>query len=153
MKYITCLVLVLALTFPASIFAQTSLLDQPIVMELKKDQKAPYDGVFLNAIAAAQMLTDKKYTAEECGIEIDYELSKEKARCNLSLESLQASLDSAESKYISLLDIKDQEIDRLQKMVEDSPSDYYVWWLTGGVLAGIALTVGVFAIAVEIKNN
>jgi len=153
MKYITCLVLALTLIFPASIFAQTSLLDQPIVMELKKGQKAPYDGVFLNTIAAAQMLTDKKYTAEECGIEIDYELSKEKARCNLTVESLQASLDTAEAKYMSLLDIKEQEIDRLTKMVEDSPSDYYVWWLAGGVLAGIALTVGVFAIAVEIKNN
>ena len=153
MKYITCLILVLALIFPASIFAQTSLLDQPIVIELKKGQKAPYDGVFLNAIAAAQILTDKKYTIEECELEIDYELEKEKAKCNLSLESLQASLDFAESKYISLLDIKDQEIDRLQEMVEDSPSDYYVWWLTGGVLAGIALTVSVFALAVEIKNN
>lgn len=153
MKYITCLALVLTLIFPASIFAQTSLLDQPIVMELKKGQKAPYDGVFLNAIAAAQMLTDKKYTAEECGLEIDYELSKETARCNLVVESLQASLDAAEARYISLLDIKDQEIDRLTKMVEDSPSDYYAWWLAGGVLAGIALAVGVFAIAVEVKNN
>ena len=38
--------------------------------------------------------------------------------------------------------IKDNEIERLAKIASNT-NDYSAWWATGGVVVGIALTIGV----------
>ena len=153
MKHIIALILVFSFIFPASIFAQETPTDPPAVTGLSKNQKAPFSGVLLNSTAAAQMLTDKKFTLEECQIEIDFELERQKAELDLLLKSTKLSLESTEAKYTSLLDIKDEEIMRLQEIATERPNDYSAWFVAGGVVVGIVLSVAVFAIAVEIKDN
>ena len=120
-------------------------------MDLKKGQKAPFDGIFLNSIAAAQMLAEKKYTLEECNIEIEFELEKQKAKFDLMLESANLSLEAANSRHGAIIKIKDDEITRLQELAIERPGDYSEWWLAGGVVIGIALSIGIFAIATEMK--
>ena len=153
MKHIAVLILIFSFVFPASIFAQETPATPPVVTGLSKNQKAPFSGVLLNSTAAAQMLTDKKFTLEECQLEIDFELKKQKAELDLLLKSTKLSLESTETKYALLLEIRDEEIVRLQEIAIERPSDNSKWFLAGGVLAGIVLSVAVFAIAVEIKDN
>ena len=123
MRSLFIAIIIFTLTFPPSLFAQ-ELLEQPMVMDLKKGQKAPFDGIFLNSIAAAQMLAEKKYTLEECNIEIEFELEKQKAKFDLMLESANLSLEAANSRHGAIIKIKDDEIKRLQEVALERPNDY-----------------------------
>ena len=153
MKFITTFILIFALVFPASIFAQEISPNSPVVLDLQKGQKAPFDGVLLNSAAAAKILTDKKFTPEECQIEIDFELAQQKAKLDLLLKSIELSLQAEKAKGALLFKIKDVEIDRLQNLAMERPNNYSEWWLAGGVIVGIVLSVSIFAVAIEIRDQ
>ncbi len=145
MKQLLSIILVILFTFPA--WAQ-----EGIITEIQKGKRAPFTGVLLDAKAAAKVLTDQKYTAEECKIEMDREIEILKAKLELDLKISEIKLNSATDKYTSLLSIKDEENKRLQELALERPNDYTHWWFAGGVIGGIALSVSIFAVAVEIKN-
>ena len=146
MKQLLSIFLVILFAFPA--WAQ-----EGVITELQKGQKAPFTGVLMDATAAAKVLTDKKYTVEECRLEIDREIKLLSAQLELDLQISDIKLKSATKRYDQLITIKDEEIGRLQELALESPNDYSHWWLAGGVLGGIIISISVFAIAVEIKND
>ena len=146
MKQLLSIFLVILFAFPA--WAQ-----EGVITEIQKGQQAPFTGVLMDPTAAAKVLADKKYTAEECRLEIDRELKLLSAQLELDLQISDIKLKSSTKKYEQLLTTKDEEIGRLQELALESPNDYSHWWLAGGVLGGIIISISVFAIAVEIKNN
>ncbi len=116
MKQIISIMLCLGLIFPTTIFAQEAdNSNEAKLVEVEKNDPAPFSGVLLNAPAAAQMLANKKYLKEGCEIKIDYELSKLQAQHDLVLKSLQISLETTEKKYDSILLIKDEEIKKIKR--------------------------------------
>ena len=120
---------------------------QPKVTGIQKGDTAPYSGVLLNSTAAARIFSERNYSSEECQLRIDFNVQKEFARMNLLLESTKVSMNSMEQKYTSIIDIKDTEIQRLSKIASERPNDYSMWWLAGGIITGIGLTVAlVFAV-------
>jgi len=146
MKQLLSIFLVMLFAFPA--WAQ-----EGVITELQKGQKAPFTGVLMDATAAAKVLTEQKYTAEECRLEMDREIEILKAKLELDLKISDIKLDITTKKYTNLLDIKEQESKRLQELALERPNDNSHWWLAGGVLGGIVLSIAVFAVAVEIKSN
>ena len=96
------LVFSLAILWPFNLLAQETSEALPKVTEIKKDTPAPFDGVLLSPPAAAQMLANKKYIDLECKLKIDLELDKLKAKNDLLLKSLQASLDASSKNMIPL---------------------------------------------------
>ena len=76
-----------------------------------------------------------------------------KAKLELDLKITEIKLTSATDKYTNLLNIKDEENKRLQELALERPNDNSHWWLAGGVIGGIVLSIAVFAVAVEIKSN
>ena len=148
MRPIISLVLSLLLIFPIPLFADVpELPPQPKITGIQEGEAAPYSGVLLNTIAAAQIFVDKDHSQEECSLRIQFEVEKENQRMNLLLDSMKVTLDSAEERHNSILEIKNQEIERLSEIASQTPNDYSIWWFTGGVLAGIGLTIGIaFAI-------
>ena len=151
MKQILVLILSLIFTFPAHLFAQEITDTQPILIDLKEGHKAPFDGILLNPPAAAKMLATQNFTEEKCILLTEFELEKQKAKLDLMISNLNLRIESAEEKHTSLIQIRDEEIMRLQSISMESPNEYSHWWLAGGVVAGIALTISVFAIAAEFK--
>ena len=150
MKFIIPL-LIVAIIFPAPLLANPpETQPQPKVTGVKKGDPAPYSGVLLNSLAAARIFSEKSFSSEECRIKIDYNVEKETARMNLLLESTRISLDSVEQKYTSIINIKNTEIERLSKLAIERPNDYSMWWLTGGVVAGIGLTIALLFAVKEI---
>lgn len=145
MKQLLSIILVILFAFPA--WAQ-----EGVITEIQKGQQAPFTGVLMDAKAAAKVLTEQKYTAEECRLEMDREIELLRAKLELDLKITNAKLAGSEERLAQILEIKDEEIQRLQELALDSPNDYSIWWLTGGVVGGIALSVAIFAVAVEIKN-
>lgn len=145
MKQLLSIILVILFAFPA--WAQ-----EGVITEIQKGQQAPFTGVLMDAKAAAKVLTEQKYTAEECRLEMDRELELLRAKLELDLEIAKIKLTSEQDKYQKILNIKEEENKRLQKLALERPNDYSHWWLAGGVGAGIVLSIAVFSIAVEIRD-
>jgi hypothetical protein len=145
MKQLLSIILVILFAFPA--WAQ-----EGVITQIQKGKRAPFTGILMDTKAAAKVLTDQKYTAEECKIEMDRELEILRAKLELDLKISEIKLNSANEKYTSLLNIKDEENKRLQELALKSPNDYSHWWFAGGVIGGIVLSVSIFAVAVEIRN-
>jgi hypothetical protein len=109
---------------------------------LRYNQRAPYSGVLLNTIAAAQLLKDKDYSEEQWELRLQYEMAKQSAELNLIIESQKVSFQALEQKHTTLISIKDNEITRLSQIAANT-NDYSTWWATGGVVVGIVLTLAV----------
>jgi hypothetical protein len=145
MKQLLSIFLVILFAFPA--WAQ-----EGVITELQKGKRAPFTGVLMDAKAAAKVLTDQKYTAEECRLELDREIEILRAKLELDLKISEIKLSSAVDKYTNLLNIKNEENKRLQELALERPNDYTHWWFVGGAIGGAILTIGIFAIASEITN-
>ena len=141
------LISILALLQPLSALAQS-----PTVTDLEKGQVAPYSGVLFNPEAAAQLLAQQKYADAECELKIDLELDKLGAQMDLINESLKVSLRATESKYDSIIKIKNDEIDRLTDLAINSDADYTHWWTAGGFVVGALVSLAIFYAAVETSN-
>ena len=148
MKQLLTIFLVFSLAFPMPLFAQESE-ETPKVIEINLGDPAPFTGVLLNSPAAAQMLTNQKYSGEQCKLKIDFELSKLQAQHDLLLNSVKISLEATENKYTSILDIKDAEIDRLSNIALEGSNDHSEWWAAGGFLVGTLVALGIFFAAAE----
>ena len=138
------LISILVLLQPLSALAQS-----PTVTDLEKGQTAPYSGVLFNPEAAAQLLAQQKYADAECELKIDLEMDKLQAQMDLINESLKASLKATESKYESIIEIKNEEIDRLTNLAIDADGSYSHWWATGGFVVGAFVSLGIFYAALE----
>ena len=138
------LISILVLLQPLSALAQS-----PTVTDLEKGQVAPYSGVLFNPEAAAQLLAQQKYADAECELKIDLELDKLGAQMDLINESLKVSLRATESKYDSIIKIKNDEIDRLTDLAINSDADYTHWWTAGGFVVGALVSLAIFYAAVE----
>ena len=115
MKQLLSIFLVILFAFPA--WAQ-----EGVITEIQKGQQAPFTGVLMDAKAAAKVLTEQKYTAEECRLEMDREIEILKAKLELDLKISEIKLNSATDKYTSLLNIKDEENKRLQELALRRPN-------------------------------
>ena len=79
MKQLLSIFLVILFAFPA--WAQ-----EGVITEIQKGQQAPFTGVLMDAKAAAKVLTEQKYTAEECRLEMDREIELLRAKLELDLK-------------------------------------------------------------------
>jgi hypothetical protein len=149
-KFIS-LLLVALMTIPAVAFADTpEVPPQPKITSIAKDQPAPYSGVLLNTVAAAKIFTEKEFIDMECELRIEYAVQKEILRLNLLLETSQATVESMDKKYTSLLDIKDQEIKRLGKVASET-NDWSSLWYVGGIITGVVLSVAIVYAVKEVN--
>ena len=122
------------------------------IVPINKNEKAPFSGVLLDTVAAAKVTIDKKYSLLESKLKLDFELKKLKAEYQLKIDSLQLSHDTLKLKTDSLINIKNNEITRLQDLVKKDPNDHTHWWFAGGVAIGIVVSIGIFFAAVEVAK-
>ena len=134
--------LAFCLVFPAPIFAQD--LGEPKYTHLDAGEPAPFAGTLFNPLALSQLISDNQFSTEECDLEIEYQVSRARSEMQLQLDSLQISYDALEEKHQLLMDIKNSEIDTYREMALDQPNKNNQWWLVGGVVVGIGLSLGTF---------
>ena len=142
-KQIISLIVIFAMVslYPANLLAQETD-SAPKLTDVKEGDIVPFDGVLLNSRAAIQMLAYKRNAALDCKINTDYELEKQKAKNVLLNDSIRLSLDS-------IIEIKDNEIARLNDLVVEASSTNVEWWVAGGFLVGTAVSLGIFFAAAE----
>lgn len=119
------------------------------VTYLGKGDKTPYSGVLFDITAATKLKLDKQFAALRFKLELDFKIKELETKYKLKLDSLQVTHDSLKIKTDSLLEIKNDEITRLQDLVKKNPNDYTHWWFAGGVIAGILLSMGIYFAAAE----
>ena len=139
---IISLILCFSLVYAPVCLAENTPIPKGKITGLSKGEHAPYTGVLLDNIAAAKVFSDKKYLEEQFELKLQYELGKQKARLDLTIQSQKASLDSLQEKHTTLMKLKDDEIKRLSDLAAGK-EDYTTWWAVGGVIVGIGLTIAV----------
>ena len=141
--------IILLVTFPVLAFAD----DVPKIKPMNQGEVAPFAGVLFNSAAVAQSVAEKEYNSEQCRLRIDHMEQKEKAKCDLLVSTTRVEIDFLKQKYDSILKIKDEENNRLQKFALERPNKNSHWWFAGGVVAGIVTSIAIFYAAVEIRET
>jgi hypothetical protein len=148
---LTALALTFAMLLPmAAIADPPELPPQPRIMGIEEGQVAPFAGVLLNSIAAAKVFTEKDFSQTQCDLRVKYEVEREVARVNMLLETTRVSMEAMDQRYTSLIQIKDNEIERLSE-ISSNTNDWSSLWYAGGVLTGVGLTIAIMY-AIEARN-
>ena len=126
--------------------------DTPRCTHLEEAEAAPFAGTLFNPSATAQLLADNQYSFEECDLRVEYEIARTTATMQFQIDSLQISYDSLDERHNLLMDIKNNEIDTYRELALQQPNKNNNWWLAGGVIVGIGLTLGTLNAASEIMK-
>ena len=125
----------------------------PMITPLKKGSKAPYSGSLLNNAALAKIKTEKEAAKERCELENKYLKMRGKTECDLKVQNAKIELDVSQKKFGTIIKIKDDEIERLQDIaIKSSKGSSHKWWLAGGIVVGVAITVGAFLLAAQVQK-
>ena len=83
---------------------------------------------------------------------VEYEIAKARSEMQLELATLRISYNAQNERMNLLFEIKEQEIDMYREMALVQPNKNNHWWLAGGAIAGIGLSLGVFYAATNIAQ-
>ena len=139
------------LFLPTPVLAQESE-EEPMYTHLEPGDTAPFAGTLFNGAATSELITRNQYSLTECDLRVEYEVVKARSGIQLQLDSLQISYDAQTERMNLIFEIKDQEIDTYRQMALEQPNKNNHWWLAGGVVAGIGLSLGVFYTATNIAQ-
>ena len=125
------------------------------VTSLKLGQKAPYAGILLDPTAASKMFVDQKYAKLEIELSLRKEFARQLADKRLAFDLLKVEHDSLKKIHQETLKIRDQQINALDIALkkELGKNDNSEWWLAGGVVIGIVLSIAVFYASVEVVKK
>ena len=105
---------------PSVIVAQ----ETPKITVVQRDQPAPFSGTLLNPAAVAHTIAEKEGAANQCKLSREYTEKREKAKCDLLVGAAKARLDASKLALDSIMAIKDEEIERLNKIALEQPNNY-----------------------------
>ena len=139
--------LIISLFLPAITYA-----DDAIMVDLTKGQKAPFDGTFLNSLAMAEIAAASELQKSQCELREKFVIEREKTKCDFVVANINASLSALEIRYKSILDIKNEEIDRLASIATEQPNSHSHWWFAGGTVVGIITSIAIFYASVQVSQ-
>ena len=151
-KILISLISIQLVMMPALARAET---DPPAgkVTNLQKGQQAPYAGVLLDPVAASKMIVNERFIRLETELSLRKEFSLEFSRKALAFDLLKTEHDTLRNIHQQTLKIKEQQIADLNVLLrKQASSDNTEWWLAGGVVIGIVLSIAVFYASVEVAK-
>ena len=128
---------VLLALFPLTIMAN----DLPQITPLEQGQEAPYSGILYNPAAVAETIAHREALIAQQNLNLEILEEGLRAELGLTIANLQADLDGCNQNYNQMIAIKDEQIKNLQELALDSNDSH--WWLAGGILSGVLITVGI----------
>ena len=134
-----------------ALFATTTMAQE--IVPLNKGDKAPFDGVILDKSAAAEIISKDEVSKEECQNKTEYEVSKATNGCILDKNLAESSLRIERETNKKLTILKNQEIDRLNKKLEASGTDWTSLWFGAGTVVGIAMSLTIFYLSIQTVNR
>ena len=73
-----------------------------------------------------------------------FELQKQQKQFDLDLAQINITLETERERFQKTLDIKNTEIEQLNKIIAKKPgTNALVWGIVGGFLVGVGTTIGI----------
>lgn len=146
-KILILLVSTSLLCAPAALADET-----PKYTHLEEGQSAPFSGTLFNPVATANLIAESQFNMDSCDLRVEFQVTKVKAQCQLQVDAIQISYDSLLERHKLLMDIKQKELETYRTMAIEQPNKHNHWWLAGGVVTGIGVTLGVLFASQEIQK-
>lgn len=116
---------------------------------IKKGQVSPIDGTVLSQNALATIITTNDSAILECQAKAKHDLEKQTIECELDVDKLEYDLEANKRLNASILEAKDEEINRLQAVIKKNNRNLAPLWIAVGFAGGIATTYGTFYLLSE----
>ena len=144
------LVVLLITMIPGILLAEEN---SGLVTNLEKGQKAPYDGVLLDNIAIAKILSSDQIDKEKCEIDCQHKLDLQEVKSDSIIEGLKISLEYERKEQVKTVQYYENQLQFLQDFKTEPPpdDDDLMWALIGGSVGVVAtsITFGVIMGAIE----
>lgn len=125
-----------------------------LIVPLRQDASAPFNGVLFNGPAVARVSVEFQAQQQRCQIERNHDVGLVLARYNADVASLRLAMDTQERTANVLLSGRDQNIARLNRLLQTqtaASSGPHVTegliWAGGGLLVGVLVVGGIVVFA------
>ena len=126
---------IMCFLFPLAAFADGK------IASIKETQKAPFTGFLFDATAFAKIEADKQTLIEKYELEKKLLVEKCAAEKDFLNKTCVNEKDALGKSYDVVLKGKDEEITRLNKIIEDMRPPNRGLWIGIGAAAGVAITL------------
>ena len=110
---------------------------------IQAGEPAPFTGTLFDPEATARLLANNKFLKEEYDLKLGFELEKQKAQYELKIDQLNITIDTERERFETTLNIKNTEIEQLNKIIAKKPGkNALMWGIIGGFVVGVGATVG-----------
>ena len=111
---------------------------------LQKGSQAPFTGTLFDPSATAKIIADRKFFEEEYKLKLGFELEKQQKQFDFDLSQVKITLDTERESFQKTLEVKNREIEQLNRIIAKKPgTNVLVWGIVGGFAVGVATTVGI----------
>ena len=152
-KKILALYLISFFAFPPLVFAEETEEVSYDIVNIKKGDPAPFDGILLSPAAAAQIAVDKKFEDADCELRIEYELQLQKRDFELQLSFKDVEIHTWQDKYEAMMILKTAQVDDLRELVLKPKPANGPLAVALGFGIGTLTSIGIFAVSTEILGQ
>jgi hypothetical protein len=111
---------------------------------IQQGKEAPFTGTLFDPTATAKILANHKFLKEEYELKLGFELQKQEKQFDLDLTQLKITLDTEREGFQKTLEVKNKEIEQLNRIIAKKPgTNALLWGVIGGFAVGVATTVGI----------
>lgn len=139
------LLTLISFLFSSVAFAQE---DEGRFTRVLEGDSVPFTSWCFDDVAAAKLQTAVEFATKRCDLIAEQAVSEVTARYSLEIQTLNLRVESLKEQNEAILQIKNEEISKLEAAALKRPNDYSLWWASGGVVVGIVTTILV-AVAIE----
>jgi hypothetical protein len=113
---------------------------EPQFVVLAAGDTAPFAGRLLNDEAIARISVEDSFKVEQCNLQINYELEKQRLELDLKFQKEKIMLITDKQILEEKVRLRDQTISELQDLRKPWPPVFYV---SGGFFVGAATTIAI----------
>ena len=113
---------------------------EPQFVALEEGDTAPFAGRLLNDEAIAKIGVEDSFKVEQCNLQINYALEKQKLELQLKFEKEKIMLESDKQILQEKVRLRDQTIKEMQDLRKPWPPVFYA---SGGFFVGAATTIAI----------
>ncbi len=111
---------------------------------IQQGRQAPFTGTLFDPTATAKIMANRKFLKEEYDLKLGFELQKRQKQFDLDIAQLNITLDTERESFQKTLEVKNKEIEQLNRIIAKKPgTNALLWGVIGGFAVGVATTVGI----------
>lgn len=111
---------------------------------IQQGKQAPFTGTLFDPSATAKIMANRKFVKEEYELKLGFEMQKQQKQFDLDISQLKITLDTERESFQKTLEVKNKEIEQLNRIIAKKPgTNALLWGVIGGFAVGVATTVGI----------